>query len=128
MNDNKRINTKIGVGSVVKAKSREMEDSTREGISRRNRKYVVGRVQDVIRKNNFLVQFEDRHNKDISSVLISYVSSKYDLCLEIYEPISDLHPKQQGELLTIDGDPVVKEGTMFERGTYLSGFYCLCVF
>ena len=28
--------------------------------------------------------------------------------------------------MTIDGDPVVEEGSMFERGMYLYVFYCLC--
>ena len=28
--------------------------------------------------------------------------------------------------MTIDGGPVVEEGSMFERGTYVSVLYCLC--
>ena len=34
MKENKRIKTKIGVGSVLKAKFGEMEENTREGRSR----------------------------------------------------------------------------------------------
>ena len=51
--------TKIGVGSVVKAMVGDLENITREGRSRRMRKYVVVCVQSVVWKNNFLVQFED---------------------------------------------------------------------
>ena len=47
----KRIKTKIGVGSVVKAKVGELEKITREGRIRRMRKDVVGCVQDVVGKN-----------------------------------------------------------------------------
>ena len=54
----KQTKTKIGVGSVVKANIGELEKITREGRSRRTRKEVVGCVQSVVGKNNFLVQFE----------------------------------------------------------------------
>ena len=49
--------TKIGVGSVVKAKVGELEKITREGRSRRMSKEVVGCVQIVVWKNNFLLLF-----------------------------------------------------------------------
>ena len=42
------------------------------------------------------------------------------------EPISNLPPKKQYELLNIDGDPDVEETCMLERGVYFSVFYCLC--
>ena len=42
------------------------------------------------------------------------------------EPISDIPPKKQGELLTIYGDHDVEEHCMFERGMYFYVFYCLC--
>ena len=32
----------------------------------------------------------------------------------------------QGELLTVYGDIFGEEDVIFERGTYLSIFYCLC--
>ena len=49
---------------------------------------MEGCVQAVVGKKKFLVKFEDRQNKDMSSVLLSYVFPKDELCLEIYEPIS----------------------------------------
>ena len=55
------------MGSVVKAKVGELENITREGKSKRMRKEVVGCVQSVMRKNNFLVQSEDGQKKEISS-------------------------------------------------------------
>ena len=53
----KQTKTKIGVGSVVEAKVGELEKITREGISRRTTKEVVGCVQSVVGKNNFLFLF-----------------------------------------------------------------------
>ena len=55
--------TKIGVGSVVKAKVGELEKITREGRIRRMRKEVVVCVQSVVGKKKFLVLFEYGHNK-----------------------------------------------------------------
>ena len=42
------------------------------------------------------------------------------------EPISHLPKKQQGELLTINGDSEVVEPCMFGKGIYFSVFYCFC--
>ena len=67
MTEKKRIKTKIGLGSVIKAKVGETEENTREGRSRTMRKEVVGCVQDVVGKNKFLVQFEDGQKKEMSS-------------------------------------------------------------
>ena len=39
-------------------------------------KEVMGCVQSVVGKNNFLVQFKDGQNKDISYSLIVFFSSK----------------------------------------------------
>ena len=55
---NKQTKTKIGVGSVVKAKVGELEKITREGRSRRMRKNVVVCVQSVVGKTEFLVLFD----------------------------------------------------------------------
>ena len=55
--ENKRIKTKIGVGSVVKTKVGEMEEKIRLGITRRAIKEVVGCVQAVADKKKLLVQF-----------------------------------------------------------------------
>ena len=51
----KRIKTKIGVGSVVKAKVGYMEDNTREGRIRSMRKEVVVCVQAVVEKKILLI-------------------------------------------------------------------------
>ena len=47
----KQTKTKIGVGSVVKAKVGELEKITRERRSRRMRKEVVGCVHRVVGNN-----------------------------------------------------------------------------
>ena len=57
VNITKQTKTKIGMGSVVKAKVGELEKITREGRSRRMRKDVVGCFQRVVVKNNFLFLF-----------------------------------------------------------------------
>ena len=57
MNMTKQTKTKIGVGSVVKAKVGELENITGEGRSRITRKEVVGRVQSVVGKRKSLAQF-----------------------------------------------------------------------
>ena len=57
MKEKKQIKPKIGVGSLVKEKFIKMEENTREVIIRRTRKEVVGCVQAVVGKKNFLVQF-----------------------------------------------------------------------
>ena len=63
--DKKRIKTKIGVGSVVKAKVGDMEEEKGDGRSRRMRKEVVGCVQAVVCNKRCLVQFEYGKKKDI---------------------------------------------------------------
>ena len=101
----KQTKTKIGLGSVVKAKVGELENITREGRSRRMRKDVVGCVQSVVGRKNLLFLFEDGQKKEISSSSFVYLSSKEEL--EMEEPISHLPEKEQGGLLTINGDPEV---------------------
>ena len=64
------------MGSVVKAKVGEIEENTREGRSRRTRKEVVGCVQDVSGKKNFLIQFLYGKKKHISSSSLVFLSSK----------------------------------------------------
>ena len=44
----KHTKTKIGLGSVIKAKVGETEENTREGRSRRMRKDVAECVQDIV--------------------------------------------------------------------------------
>ena len=108
MLENKWIKTKVGVGSVVKAKVEDMEENTRKGRIRRTGKEVVGCVQDVVGEKEFLVQFEDGQKKEMSSVSLSYVCSTEEVCLDMDEPILDLPQKEQGGLLTVYGDPVVE--------------------
>ena len=54
MKENKRIKTNIEVGSVMKVKVGGLEETTREGRSRRTEKEVAGCGHDVVGKNNFL--------------------------------------------------------------------------
>ena len=74
--------TKIGVGSVVKAKVGELEKIKMEGRSRRNRKEVVGCVQSVVGKNDFLVQFEYGEKKETSYYSLIFLSSKEDVGMD----------------------------------------------
>ena len=90
------------------------------------RKEVVGCFQAVMGNKKFLVQFEDGQKREISFFPLLYVCSKEDVCIEMDDPISDHNPKKQGDLLTIDRDPVVAEAFVFERGAYFSVFYFLC--
>ena len=87
----KQTKTKIGVGSVVKAKVGELEKITREGRSRRMRKEVVGCVQSVVGKKNFLYQFEYGKKKEISYSLHVFLSPKEEV--EMAEPMSHLPKK-----------------------------------
>ena len=117
---NKQTKTKIGLRSVVKAKVGELGNFTREGRSRRMRKNVMGCVQSVVGRKNFLFVFEDGQKKEISSSSFVYLSSKEEL--EMEEPISHLPEKEQGGLLTINGDPEVGEPCMCVKYMYLSVF------
>ena len=102
----KQSKTKIGVGSVVKAKVGELEDITREERIRSTRKEVVGYVHNMMGKKKFLVKLKDGQNKDISSSLLVFLSPKEEV--EMDEPLSHSSKKQQGEFLTIDGYPGVE--------------------
>ena len=53
----KQNKTKIGVGSIVKAKVGELEKIARGGRNRRVRKEVVGCVHDVLGKKKSPFQF-----------------------------------------------------------------------
>ena len=72
----KQPNTKIGLGSVVKSKAGELYNITREGRTIRMSKDVVGCVQIFLVNNNFLSQFKDGQNKEISSSLPLFLSSR----------------------------------------------------
>ena len=73
---------KIGVGSVVKA---EIEENTRERRITNMWKEVTGRVQAVVGKQRFLVQFEDGYKKEISSSLLVFLCSKEEVGMD--EPL-----------------------------------------
>ena len=76
----------------------EMEEKTREGRSNRMTKDVVVFFQDVLGKNNFLVQFEDGQKRDISASLLPSVCSKEEVGQEVDDTISDLPKIGHGEL------------------------------
>ena len=58
------------MGSLVKAKVKNMEDNTRYGRISNTRKEVVGCVQDVVEKKKFPVQFEYGKKKYMSASLM----------------------------------------------------------
>ena len=60
----------------MKAKVGETEESTREERIRKTSKEVVGYVQAMRGKNNFLVQFKYGMKRDMSFVYFLYVFSK----------------------------------------------------
>ena len=91
------IKTKIGMGSVVKAKVGELENIIREGRIRRMRKEVVGCVHSVMGNKKFLVLFEYGQNKEISSSLLVYLSEKDEV--EMEEPISHLPKKRTRQIV-----------------------------
>ena len=65
----------------------------------------MGCVQSVVGEENFLVQLEYGKKKEISSSSLLFLSSKEEV--EMDEPISNLPKKEEGKLLTINGDPEV---------------------
>ena len=75
----KQTKTKIGVGSVVKAKVGELEKITREIRSRRMRREVLGCDQRLAGTNKFIVLFEDGQKKEISTCLLVYLSEKEEV-------------------------------------------------
>ena len=61
---------KIGLGSAVKEKVREMEENKGEGSSRRTRKEVLVCVQDLVENNKPLVQFGYSQKRDMCDFLL----------------------------------------------------------
>ena len=100
MKGKKRIKTKIGVGSVVKANVAEMEANKREGRIGRMRKEVMGCSQDVVSKNILLFQFRDGQKKFMSYISLVFLSLKEEV--EMDEPLSNFPQNKQGELLIIE--------------------------
>ena len=85
---------------------------------------MVGCVQSVVGKNKFLVLFEDGQKKEIGSCSLVYLNEKEEVDME--ESITLFPETEEGEPLTINGDPPDGEPCMFVKGMYLSVFYCLC--
>ena len=119
----KKTKTKIGLGSVVKAKVGELEKITREGRSRRMSKEVVGCVQRVVGKNKFLFVFEDGQKKEIGYCFLVYLSEKEEV--EMEESVTLFPEIEEGLPLNINGYPPDGEPCMFLKGVYLSVLYCL---
>ena len=69
------------------------------------RKELVGFLHSVVGKKRFLVQFEGGQRREMDSCSLVCVCSKQQVCLDMDETISDFPEKEQGEFLTIDGDP-----------------------
>ena len=103
MNMTKQTKTKIGVGSVVKAKVGELDNIIREGIIRRTRKEVMGYVQSVVGKNKFLVLFKYGQKKEIGSCSLVYLSEKEEVDME--DLITLFSEKEEGVPLTVNDDP-----------------------
>ena len=59
-------------------------------------KEVVGFVWAVVGRNKLPVKFEDRKEKERSSVSLQYVYLKEEVCLDTDDPISSLPQKEQG--------------------------------
>ena len=64
---------------------------------------MVGCVQSVVGKNNFLVLFEDGQKKEIGSWSFVYLNKKEEV--EMEESITPFPEIEEGEPLTINGDP-----------------------
>ena len=57
----------------------------------------------MVGKNNLLIQFEYGQKKDVGSFPLVFLSPKEEIDMD--EAISHSPEKEQGELLTIVGDP-----------------------
>ena len=78
---------KIMVGMVVKAKVGDLEEDIRDEFSRRLRKEMTGVMQAVFGKRKYLVRFQNRLEKDISSnqLTIVVVRSEVEEEIEVRE-------------------------------------------
>ena len=120
------MNKNIDVGFIVKAKVVNMCENKRGVRRRRVIKDMVVCVQAFVGNNNFLIKFEGGQKRDISASFISCLLSKDEVCQEVDDTIYDLPKILQGEILSIDGDPVCEGHDILEKGFYLSIFYCSC--
>ena len=69
------------VGTVVKAKIRELEEEVRVGSAIRMRKELTGVVQYISGKSRFLVRFHDGCEKNLSSNQLTVVAA-HEILLE----------------------------------------------
>ena len=76
-------------------------------------------------KKKYLVQFEYRQKRDICASSLLYLCEKEEFGQEVNETIYDLHKIGQGELLTINGDPVCEGDGMIEK---MCVFYYILLF
>ena len=98
-----------------------MEEKTREGRTRCMSKDVVGCVQSLLEKKKFVFQFEDWQKIEM------IVCEKEEVGKEADKTISDLPKRGQGELLTINWDPICEGNITFGKLINLYIFYCLCL-
>ena len=76
MKDKKRVNTKIGVGSVVKAKVGDMGDNIREGRISGISKDVVVCAQAMLSNKKILFHLKDAEKKEMGSLLLQFYVRK----------------------------------------------------
>ena len=73
------------MGGCLEIAVENIEENTRERRITNMWKEVTGRVQAVVGKQRFLVQFEDGYKKKISSSLLVFLCSKEEVGMD--EPL-----------------------------------------
>ena len=86
------------VGTVVKAKIRELEEEVRVGSARRMRKEFTGVVQAILWKRKFLVRFHDGCENNLSSNQLTVVAA-HEILVEEAPLVSTIPviPKDKNE-------------------------------
>ena len=79
------------VGTVVKAKTGELEEEARVGSARRMRKKLTGLVQAISGKRRFLVRFHDGCEKNLTSNQLTVVAA-HEILVEEAPLVSTIHP------------------------------------
>ena len=90
MNEKKHNKNKIGVGSVVNTKVRDMEENTREVRIRRTRKDLIGMCPGCGGREEISSSIQKLQKKEMISCSIVYVCPKEEICLGMDDPISNL--------------------------------------
>ena len=96
------------VGTVVKAKIRELEEEVRVGSTRRIRKELTGVVQAISGKRRFLVRFHDGCKNNMSSNQLTVVAA-HEILVEEAPLVSTI--------------PVIPE----DKNESHNGVLCLCL-